>query len=378
MKISYNIIFILLLLIILLKPVAYIYPLGISVLKKGFMSTFPQYQRAYDSSQYVQKKNPGIIPDQTLEAFAGGIFLTGINPILIVHDQPPLGRYIIALSILLFDNTATIPFALYIMGAVGVFFLSKVVLNSSLLALVPFGIFINEQLFLNNFQYLPLLEPLQFPFIVWAIYFFIKASRVPRHSLAIYVITSLLTGCVISIRFFVVGGVLTASFLAYLFLKHRWNEVKKFFITTPFSLLVLVLSYTRTLQLGYSIRQIFGIQKYIFFYHKSALTNPLSYWDLLLFNRWHTWWGTYAISSDPQWFIGWPVSIGVIIIAIFLWKVKKISWSDESQIIFLWILFYSMMLSVGYTSTRYFLPLVPFLYILATYIVVQIIRKFQI
>jgi hypothetical protein len=375
MKIPFGVIIVVLLVMALIRPGAYIFSLRGTIVERGFGATFSQFERLYYRSQYVQKKNPSIIPDQILEAFAGGAFLKGTNPILIVHDQPPLGRYVIALSIVLFDNPVTIPFIVYIAGAAGVFFLSKLVLKSWVLALVPFGIFINEPLFLTTLNNLPLLEPIQFPFIVWAVYFFIAGSYDTKHSFIRYVITGILLGFVISIRYFVLGGVLTGSFCLYLLWKHKLNNFKTFLFTLPISLMVLVLSYTRTIQLGYSIRQIFGIQKYIFLYHKSAFTNPFSFWDLLLFNRWHTWWGTYSVTFDPQWFIGWPVSFLLTLGALLIFRKKKISFSNEASVLFFWVLLYCLMLSVGYTSTRYFLPLVPFLYILATYAVSEIYKK---
>ena len=187
-------------------------------------------------------------------------------------------------------------------------------------------------------------------------------------------LTSLMLGFVISTRFFVVGGVLLAVMLLYLIFRHNYKRFLSFIMYLPLSLVVLLFAHTKTIQNGYSIIQIFGVQKYILFYHKSKFILPFSFWDLFLFNRWHTWWGSYAISFDSQWIFAWPFTAfatGVYAVsAIF----KKIQFSEPEKIVLLWVIAYSLMLSVGYTSTRYFLPLIPFFYILGTVFIVKLIR----
>lgn len=363
-----TLLFSILLLIIFIRPAQAVYRQKENLFTGGYSKRYETFRNLYYSSQYVKKQNPGIIPDNTLESFAAGAFLKGLNPILIVHDQPPLGRYIIALSIFLFDNPATIIASLMFASALGIFLLGKLAMNNTFAALIPVGIFVNEPLFLNKFEYAPLLEPIQLPFIIFALYFFTKGVLEKKY-FRWFVLTSLMLGFVISIKFFVLGaGLLLAMLLFFLWERRVDKKVILFLLSLPLSLVVLVLSYTRTLQSGYSIFQIFGIQKYILFYQQSKFILPFSFWDLFLFNRWHTWWGSKAISSDPQWIIFWPISLALtlvfLILVIFVRK-KQMVFNSAEKIIFLWILVLCIMLSTGYTSTRYFLPLVPFLYILA-------------
>lgn len=345
-----------------------------SIFYRGYHDKYDLLKSAYYSSQYVQKKNPGIIPDSALEAFAGGAFLKGLDPILIIHDQPPLGRYLISLSILLFDNAEAIPAFLLIASVVGIFLLARIVLGNLFLALIPLGVFINEPLFINKFNHFPLLEPIQLPFIIFALYFFIKGIREKSYE-KWFVLTSIMIGFVISTRFFILGLVLLFSMFIFLILKRRIDRRLIIFIASlPISLIILILSYTKTIQSGYSIIQIFGIQKYIFLYHESQFTLPFSVWDLLLFNKWHTWWGIRAISSDPQWLITWPVATVLTSVFLILGLFKKIIFSETEKVLLLWIIMYMLLLSVGDTSTRYFLPLIPILYILVTAFIIKIIK----
>ena len=284
-----------------------------------------------------------------------------------------MGRYIIALSIYLFDNQKTLIIPLLLTSVIGIFLIAKLVLKNTLLSLIPLGIFVNEPLFLGKLSYAPLLEPIQLPFIVFSLYFFIKGI-LSKQYMKWFLLTSLMVGFVISIRFFILGFFLVLSMLIYLFIEGRIDKkTTLFLLSLPLSLIILVLSYTRTIQDGYSVYQIFGVQKYIFFYHKSKFILPFSFWDLLLFNRWHTWWGDRTIISDSAWIITWPISSVVTAGYLFAALMKKIAVSPQEKVIALWIIMYSLLLSIGDSTTRYFLPLVPFIYILATSFIIKII-----
>ncbi|MDP2649431.1 MAG: hypothetical protein Q8P10_01165 [bacterium] len=359
-------IFPLFLVVILFNPVRVIVNNWAAFFSKNYDDKFYNLVSSqYYSSQYVKKKDPIIIPDETLEAFAGGAFLKGVNPILIIHDQPPMGRYLISASILMFRNAKIVNLITIAFSAIGIFLLSKTLIKNIYLSVVPVAVFINEPLTINKLIYTPLLEPIQLPFILFSIYFFIKGAT-EKNFLKWFLLTSLSLGFVISTRFFILGAILLGSMILFFLIKRKLD--KRFFsfvFLLPLALLVLFASYTVTIMHGYSLWQILGIQKYILFYHKTALTNPFSYWDLILFNRWHTWWGTRAIQSDPNWILLWPVSVLFAGMNPIFALVRKISLSNAELIISLWVISYSLMLSMGYSSTRYFLPLLPFLYILS-------------
>ena len=181
-----------------------------------------------------------------------------------------------------------------------------------------------------------------------------------------FILTSAMLGFVISIRFFILGVILIITMVLYFLIKKQFNKRFIVFLTTlPIAVCILLASYLRTIQLGSSILQIFGIQKYIYYYHKSQLSLPFSFWDLLLFNKWHTWWGTREIISDVQWIIIWPISAFLTAVFFVGGIFKKILFSEPEKIILIWIVIYSLFLSLGESSTRYFPPLLPFIYIIA-------------
>jgi len=335
-------------------------------------------KNAYYASQYAKKNSQAIITDEVFESFAGGAFLKGMNPIHIVHDHPPLGRYIISLSILLFNNASTVIPILLIFSFLGIFLVGKLILKNVWLSLVPVAIFANEPLLLGKLLYSPLPEPIQLPFIIFAIYFFLLAAKSKR-KLMLYVAVSILLGIVISTRFIVTGAVLLFSMGFYLlFIQKSMKDIISFCTTLPLAVIVLLLTYTRTMMDGYSVLQIFGVQKYILVYHKSAFIHPFSFWPLIMLNRWYTWWGNQVVLSDPQWVVIWPFSLIASGFVFLLTAVKKISIPDEAKFLLIWIIFYSLMLSAGYTSTRYFMPILPFLYIILILGLLKVFIKYGI
>lgn len=359
-------IFLLFLVIFLIRPVLTIVEKNDYLFASGYEKQYEELKAMYYSSQYVNKNPSFILTDEIFRSFAGGAFLKGLNPILINHDHPPLGNYIIALSILLFDNPRTIIVFLLAMAAVGLYLLSRLAIKNNLLALVPVGIFLNEPLFLIKFHFAPLVEPIQFPFIIFAFYFFLKGVLSKKY-LKWFILTALFIGMIISIRFFVTGAIITFCMLLFLLLQQRKidRKVLLFVFSLPLSLVILVLSYTRTMLDGYSVLQIFGIQKYILAYHQSKFTLPFSFWELLLFNRWHTWWGEKAIITDPNWWVMWPISVVMTLFFAIVSLLKKIRPTTTDLFLMVWLGIYTLTLSTGYSSTNYFISIVPFLYILS-------------
>jgi len=368
-----NLLLIILFIAVLTQPLLFIIDQREKFFSPGYHEKFASLKSAYNQSQYAKKKNPTIMSDADFEQFAGGAFLQGLNPILIVHDHPPLGRYIVSLSILLFDNPHLVMLPIMLFIAIGVYLLAKQVLENQFIAFIPLWLFVNGKIYLSKLIFTPLPEPIQLPFVLFAFYFFLKGLE-SKKDVYWFILTAVMLGGVISTRFFILGAAIAGTMGLYLLLTYRLqSKTLHFILTLPLSLVVLVASYFRTIQDGYSVIQIFSIQKYILAYHKSKFILPLSFWDLLLFNRWHTWWADRAILKDAQWTILWPIATvltgGMMLLSLFR-KFKGISQAEK--VLMLWVLVHVTMLSTGYTSTRYFLPLIPILYILATAFMVKL------
>ena len=339
----------------------------------AYWQRYEAYKNAYYSSQYVKEEAPSIIPDEIFNSFAGGFFLLGNNPIHIVHDHPPLGRYLISLSILIFKNEHIHIIFWQFLTLLSLYLISKSLIKGKIIALIPLFIFAFEPLYLNQFKYTPLLEPIQLPFIFLSLYFTHKSISSKRE--INFFLTSIFIGLVITIRFFPLGMLLYFTWLFSVFIFDK-REIKKILIFSPAILIILLTAYFKCFLEGYSLRKVLGIQKYMYEYHKSQLMTPFSAFDLLLFNRWHTWWGERLIASDPQWRIWWPTSFFLAILSIAriikenfsIGRLKRYFSRKENSlesVLIAWIIIYLTFLSVGQTTTRYFFPILPIFYILA-------------
>lgn len=371
-----KIIFLTLLLLFFIRPAFTIYEQRDKYFFGGYNQKFESYKYLYYSSQYVQKKNPIIIPDEIFELFTAGAYLNGLNPILITHDHPPMGRYILAVSIYFFDNANPVFLLLCFFSLLGIFYISKEVFGSSIIALIPMGIFANEPLFLDKLVHSPTLEPIQLPFIIFAMLAFIKGIQAKKYFFW-FIATAFLLGFVISTRFFIIGVFLVISmYITFLLINRDIRRIVVFTCCLPLSIVVLLVSYTITFFAGYNIIKVLGIQKYIYFYHKSKFILPFTFWDLFLFNRWHTWWGDRSIIPDSNWILFWPLSFVLSLANIILSLVRLIKFNPAEIFLMVWLAMYILMLSTGYTSTRYFLPIIPFFYILSISLILKLYKKY--
>lgn len=325
---------------------------------------YKDLERVFNESQYRKSKDPAIIPDQTVFRYAAGAYLHGVDPILVNSETTPLGKYIIALSILILKNDkfVALPFGLITLGVL--FFLAKKTLGAGVWALVPVAVFVNEPLFLQQLTTSPLLDIIQLPFIFLSLFFFIVEYPKKR-----FWATALALGLVMATKTHFPAFLLLLTFLLFLLFKRDYPQLIRLFVTLPISLMVLLLSYTRTFLDGYTLVDFFGFQKWIMLYQKSKLLYPFSVWRLIFLNQWQTWWGNMSVIPADDWQMSWPVGTGLSFVLILLVFMKKIKISPHILVLVLWVIVYGMFLSLGVVSSRFLLPLLPITYILATHMV---------
>lgn len=325
-------------------------------------SVYKGYEYAFNHSQYRQKKNPGIIPDETVYSYAAGAYLHGIDPILVNSERAPLGKYIFALSIVLFRNDSFfIPF-FGLLTLVSVWLLGVSVLGNPLLAFIPPVILSFEPLFLNQLATVPLLDIVQLPFIFLSLYFFIREEKTQK-----FFITSIMIGLAAATKTLYTAFLLYAVFVLYFVCNKKFNRIIALCEWGILSAVIFCLSYTRTFISGYSIRQFLGFQKWILLYDQSKLLYPFSIWRLVFLNQWQAWWGDKRILHADDWQATWPLTTGLTFILGLLVLLRKIRVPTPLQVCFLWILVYGLFISMGISSSRFLLPFLPVSYIISLY-----------
>jgi hypothetical protein len=348
---------------------------GDKYLKFNFRQGVDTLDDNYVNSQYVSKKPKYIIPDETINSYAGWKYVNGESPILIAADTPPLGRYLIGISELLFNNANIVTVVFAVLSLLLMYLVGKQILKSSILALTPPLLFSFEPIFKNQIIYSPLLDIIQLVFLLSAFYFFNRGVNKGK-SILYFIMVNIFVGLFISTKFFVTGATIMVALSVVLLLNKNFKDFKKFILTLPISILILLGSYIRVLELNYPLNKFLGIQKYVFLYHKTQLIFPFSIWSLILFNKWFVWYGDKPIISDPQWQITWPVLTIITIVGFILYFFKKIRKSFGFEVLLIWSVFYFLFFCFGQITSRYLIILIPVLYITSIYIIKELFVKY--
>lgn len=373
MSLSRRIIVCVLLLVIVGFPIVAVAP-RIHIFTEAYYTeqTYKSLEKLFNNSQYRQKNNPGIIPDETVFSYAAGAYLRGVDPILINSEHTPLGKYFLAVSIFLFRNDKTIILLFAALSAVSIWLVAKKVFEDSLVAMLPVMLVVSETLFHNQLVTVPLLDIIQLPFIYFTFAAFFFERKKGR-----FFLTAISIGCVMATKTIVPGILLIGCIVLLLSIRQEWKAIRNFIVWLSVAFMVFMMSYTRTFMSGYSLWEFLKFQKWIFLYQKSKLIYPFSSFRLLFFNQWQTWWGSFAVIRADDWNILWPLSTVASVIA-GVWVGIRVRWKNPAHdpmiLILLWVIAYQGLLSLGVVSSRFFIPLLPAQYILLVYVIV-LLRK---
>jgi len=121
-KLLRKLIFIILLGVIFFNVSSTVFSLRTKYFSTDYWQNFPALEKVFLSSQYVNKHATGFIPDEIAFSYAGGKLIKGTSPVLVVPDAPPLGKYIIGLSTILFNNDRTFILVSAILSLIFLFF----------------------------------------------------------------------------------------------------------------------------------------------------------------------------------------------------------------------------------------------------------------
>ncbi len=174
----------------------------------------------YSKSQYVlgpASKNG--IGDDGLYTFAGYYYLFQKGDVSAVNfEHPPLGKYLIGLSVLILKNENLINVIYFVILLIVTYRLGQMLLKDNLLSMISTGILATDPLFLDNL----IRSLLDLPFTLFstlAVYFFILGLQKPKYNYLSFVFW----GAAFSTRFFPFMVVIFCFLLAVTFLYKREN-----------------------------------------------------------------------------------------------------------------------------------------------------------
>lgn len=333
-------------------------------------NVYKQLENLYNNSQYRLKNPTSIIADEIVYRYTAGAYLRGVDPIMINSESLPLGKYILAVSVAFFQTDGVAIAIFGLLAMVSLWFLTNIATKDIVASSLVVLLFSYEKLYQNQLLVTPLLDIIQLPWILFALYFFIKEYENGQR----FIMTSLMLGLVMATKSIVPALLLGITFLLFLMIEKKVNVFLKLILVSPFSILVVFLSYIRTFLNGYTVLDFVKFQKWIFDYQQSKLIYPLSVWRLIFLNQWQTWWGDRRLVATEDWQITWPM-VTIITVALLVPAVyRKIVNRRAIKLLLVWICVYALFLSLGVTSTRFFLPFLPVLYILTIYTIARLLE----
>ena len=321
-----------------------------------YWQRYPILKDVFGQSQYMMKGWKYWIPDETAYSYAAGAYAKGANPILVESTQPPLGKYLLSLSVLLFNNENVIVALFFVFLLVGVGWTAYLLSNSSIVSDISVLLLTSDSLFTNQIRYMPLLDIFEITFIVWGIA--CAALGLRKSVPVIFIVGLVLIGLSMMVKVWVTGAIFLCVVTVCAVIMKR-SYIKYIFIAYGIIFVILLAVYAKTISSGYSPLEILKVQKWLFWYHESKINNFFTIWPLVFLNKWYVWWGSEPIIRDSNWSVLWPIITGVFLFEIVRKLVtKSVSYHNSTWDIFFYcMVIYSFFISAGQASARYLLPL---------------------
>lgn len=339
---------------------------------QDYWTRYESLKDMFGASQYSMKEWKYWLPDETVYAYAGGAYLKGANPILVESTQPPLGKYLIGLSIFLTGNENSFIALFFVFLLFGIYILIRMMTGNTIIALMGMGIASYEPLFIDQLTYTPLLDMFHITFILYAI---LLASYAIKKSKPMYIVLSFvcLTASMMT-KVWVMGFVYMVAITLYIVIKKP-----KYYVYIILGGIVMVFGtlavYARLVFDNYSIIEILKVQKWLYWYHNSKINRFGTIWPLIFLNKWYVWWGDSPIIKDANWSLTWPIVVGSGIgSSIYsLWSMIKKT-EPAIQISALSILTHAIFMSLGQATARYLLPFLPICYSMMIWAIFSIVK----
>lgn len=300
----------------------------------------------YQHSRYVQgDKSSFILSDSQLYSLKGFLYVTkNISLLNFEPGHPPFASYLMGLS----NKISNQPlWANTIIGVAFfvVFYLFVSNVTNKTIALLAFMIFFTEPLIKEQF-FETFLDIYQLFFSLVALCFFYLWWK--KNKNVYLIICQLSIGLMLSSKFFLSGIVLPVSLTLGVLSGHDLKKFLKFVASLFFVFVGFGLGHITFFTHNGSLLEFIRFQRYVLnWWAGSPVVPPFQVWDMIIFNRWHTWWGD-GIVSVSQWSPLWSIIIlGGIVSPLF---VRLKSQVDKTLLITTWIWLFLGLFQLSFTA----------------------------
>lgn len=323
-----------------------------------FFSKFdePYWRDKYEHSQWKLPLSARTLGDDGLYLYEGYRIIKGGDPTLLNAEVPPLGKYLIGLSILIFGNGHWYGFIVNMLALIALFFVNKTLLKNTLAAFMVTVFVATDPLITSQFP-LTMLDSLQLFFLLLTLLLLIQNRLL---------IAGLAFGLFSETKFPILGPPVAILIIIYLW--QTTKSLKKLFLFFTASALAYLLPYTHYFILGHNFFDWLRVQKWIAsFYLNANLTLNVGSSITALFSGWYQNLFTKAWVYAPEWSPVWTIIAPLAAISSML-TLKKILKGQE-KIVWLPIagftLFSLLFFAIIPFWTRYLVLPLPFFYLMS-------------
>lgn len=318
---------------------------------------FDYYSDLYSKSQYViGAASKGGIGDDGLYAFAGYYYLFQKGDVSAVNfEHPPLGKYLIGVSIMLFHNENIINIIYFAVLLWVTYIIGKIILKNSLLSLIAVGILSADPLFLDNLKRSLLDLPFTL-FFTLAVYFFLLALGKQKY---LY-LSMLFWGITFSTRFFP-ALVIIYGYLLLIILLHQRKNLQAFFLSSLLIPVVYLIAHTSYFFYHPSFIEFLRHKKWMLAWFSGSVRIVGNIWRNIFTGYYLD--TTYKLVQNEHWF----VSVPAIVVPAVL-PLKKYFDKKNLDLLLLYglsILYFIYMTFLTDGSEKFMMPIYPLLCILA-------------
>ncbi len=331
------------------------------------------YEKKYNQSQWVIPNSKNVMSDEDLYSYSGFRYINGLNPILNSPEVPPLGKYLIGLSIVMFGNQRVIS---VITAVLSLFVLAQIVsfaTKSPVAISLAIGVTSINSIFIDQIKFAPQLDIFYLLFLLLFFTFFLLFLK--HKNKFFFIFSGISIGLFFSTKFFVMSFLIVNLTLLLFFLFKNTDKKKAIvhmFWLNMIASVVFLSTYIIYFSLGGNLRSFLGVQKWIFlFYLNSPIDSSKlygSYLGLIFLNKWRYWSEGYPIISYSYWSVVWPITAVLSVFSIFkLWVANKIK-NDTFLLVVCFLAIYNLFLFITPIYPRYLLLLfVPMNILIAIY-----------
>lgn len=335
---------------------------------------YNKYKKKFDNSQWIvtnKNKNITVMSDADLYSFVASELLQQKDPTVINFETPPLGKYLIAASIMIFNNQRMVSLFFSFACLILIFYLAFIISYSLIASLLSVSFTMTSWLFIDQLLNSPQMDIFQLFFLLIMIIFFTLFEK--KKQMRYLIIASISVGAFASMKFFFIYLFFTILWLGLFYLYKK--KTLKIIIKNLFFIFFIANGVYFFYYLNYfiyhngTVINLIKVQKWIVGFY--TVNSPIettkligSYLPLIYLNKWKFWSEGYPVIKYDNWSISWPVFhiLGWISITFLLLK-KKVKNNTVLELLILFIITYSLFLLFMPIWPRYFLLLYVFLYI---------------